>query len=70
MLIILLCVFLPGQAAEEHSLEPSLASKRKKKRRAPAPPNPFTGQVETNGDLDHSEDEEETVDHLELEEVG
>ncbi len=34
------------QAAEQHGMDSNLAVKKVKKRRAPAPPNPFTGEVE------------------------
>lgn len=33
------------QAAEQHQMDASLATRRTK-RKAPAPPNPFTGEVE------------------------
>jgi len=31
-------------------MDPSIARKREKKRRAPAPPNPFTGEVDAHDD--------------------
>ncbi|GFO13501.1 exocyst complex component, partial [Plakobranchus ocellatus] len=33
-------------AAEQNNMDPKIAEKRVKKRRAPPPPNPFTGEVE------------------------
>ena len=38
------------QAAEQARMDPSMALKKGKKRKAPRPPNPFTGQVETEED--------------------
>ena len=38
------------QAAEQARMDPSLALKKGKKRKAPRPPNPFTGQVEAEED--------------------
>ncbi|KAH9492771.1 Exocyst complex component 6B [Bulinus truncatus] len=35
-----------GEAAEQNNMDPSIAKKRVKSRKAPPPPNPFTGEVE------------------------
>jgi hypothetical protein len=47
-------------------MDPSIVKKRSKKRKAPAPPNPFTGEVEdTQHEIHVSDDEDaEEVNHL------
>jgi len=53
------------QAAEQNNIDPSIVNVQKKnrKRKAPAPPNPFTGEVEeqppTEEEDVHEHDEEE-----------
>ena len=45
-------------------MDPSIAKKKPRKRKAPAPPNPFTGQIETDNrsetsiELDVTEEDE------------
>ena len=52
-------VFDMLQAAEQHSMDPALAKKRTKKRKAPVPPNPFTGEVDESRKNPFDEDEED-----------
>ncbi|KAL4231929.1 Exocyst complex component 6 [Mactra antiquata] len=37
-------------AAEQNNMDPSIVKKKGRKRKAPAPPNPFTGEIETTDD--------------------
>lgn len=46
-------MFVYFQAAEQNNMDPSIVRKReKKKRKAPAPPNPFTGEVDNEEEAD------------------
>ncbi|XP_059159349.1 exocyst complex component 6B-like isoform X2 [Physella acuta] len=48
-------------AAEQNNMDPQIARKKIKSRRAPPPPNPFTGEVEAvievNNDVEYKEEE-------------
>ncbi|KAL5020900.1 hypothetical protein ScPMuIL_000055 [Solemya velum] len=48
-------------AAEQNNMDPTIARKKPRKRKAPAPPNPFTGEVESEPShpRDNIDDEEE-----------
>ena len=43
------------KAAEQNNMDPTIARKKGKKHRAPAPPNPFTGEIEREALLRTSE---------------
>ena len=53
------------QAAEQQNIDPKLAQKKGKKRRAPAPPNPFTGEPEDVEELNPF-DTDDAADHEEV----
>ena len=61
------------QAAEQNNMDPSIAKKKPRKRKAPAPPNPFTGEIEhddnkseTSVELDVTEEDEVNIIQLPL----
>ncbi|XP_053407123.1 exocyst complex component 6B-like isoform X2 [Mercenaria mercenaria] len=52
-------------AAEQNNMDPSIVKKKVKKRKAPAPPNPFTGEREDEASQDlHVSDNEEEEEEL------
>ncbi|KAL8624105.1 hypothetical protein ACOMHN_036108 [Nucella lapillus] len=51
-------------AAEQNNMDPTIAKKRVKKRRAPPPPNPFTGEVDHPPEPAGLGDEEDEEDEL------
>ncbi|XP_060593248.1 exocyst complex component 6B-like isoform X2 [Ruditapes philippinarum] len=51
-------------AAEQNNMDPSIVKKRSKKRKAPAPPNPFTGEVEDTQHEIHVSDDEDAEEEL------
>lgn len=54
------------QAAEQNNMDPTLAQRKGKKRRAPAPPNPFTGEIENGESSTNPFDEDDTDEAFEL----
>lgn len=66
---MLMC--LSFQAAEQHNMDTSLAIKKGKKRPAPNPPNPFTGEIEPRdqGDVRRNPFDDDVEADLDFEEV-
>ena len=45
-------------------MDPALAERRGKKRKAPAPPNPFTGEVEDADSTNPFDEDEDKADNM------
>ncbi|GFR79650.1 exocyst complex component [Elysia marginata] len=53
-------------AAEQNNMDPKIAEKRVKKKRAPPPPNPFTGEVDLPTPTSDGDDNEEELSAQDL----